>query len=57
MNFFHLISSWANIFCVISRGRVGCEMASGKMEIPQMESLLAGYEARSTEGAIMRGLI
>ena len=42
---------------IISRGRVGNEMASGEMKIPQMESLLAGYEARRTEVAIMRGSV
>ena len=39
---------------IISQGRVGYEMASGEMKIPQMESLLAGYDARRTEEAIMR---
>ena len=39
---------------IISQGRVGYEMASGEMKIPQMESLLAGYDARRTEGAITR---
>ena len=42
---------------IISQGRVGYEMASGEMKIPQMESLLAGYEARRTEVAIMRGSV
>ena len=43
---------------IISRGRVaGNEMASGEMKIPQMESLLAGYEVRRTEVAIMRGSV
>ena len=39
---------------IISQGRVGYEMASGEMKIPQMESFLAGYDARRTEGAITR---
>ena len=42
---------------IISRGRVGYEMASDEMEMPQMERLLEGYDARRTEVAIMRGSI